>query len=87
LKGTGFSTYNLDKKEIEGFSLLRIFTITWRIWTMANKAMNRLQTRMVKEINRCTSTLNTGNLIYVSLKREQVSQRYLRLMQAAMRRG
>ena len=49
--------------------------------------MNQLQTRMVKEINRCIATLNTGNLVYVSLKREQVSQRYLRLMQAAMRRG
>ncbi|MGA1875013.1 MAG: hypothetical protein ACMUIA_05360 [bacterium] len=54
---------------------------------MAKRVINRLQTRMVKEINRCISTLNTGNLIYVSLKREQVSQRYLRLMQAAMRRG
>jgi len=53
---------------------------------MLNLTLNRLQSRMVREINRCTSMLDMGNLIYVSLKREQINQRYLRLMKQARRR-
>ena len=53
---------------------------------MVNVTLNRLQSRMVKEINRCTSMLDMGNLVYIALKREQINQRYLRLMKEAMRR-
>ena len=54
---------------------------------MLNITLNRLQSRMVREINRCTSTLDMGNLVYVALKREQINQRYLRLMKEARRRS
>ena len=53
---------------------------------MVNPLINRLQSRMVREINYCVAMLNMRNLIYVTLKKEQISQRYLRLMQAAMRK-
>ena len=53
---------------------------------MLNMTLNRLQSRMVREINRCTSTLDMGNLIYVALKREQINQRYLKLMREARQR-
>ncbi|HUU39482.1 MAG TPA: hypothetical protein VMW42_00930 [Desulfatiglandales bacterium] len=49
--------------------------------------INRLKFRMDREIYRCLTPRDIGNLIYLALKREQISQRYLRLMQAAMRRG
>ncbi|MEW5801258.1 MAG: hypothetical protein AB1847_04040 [bacterium] len=49
--------------------------------------INRLKFRMDREIHRCLTPLDIGNLIHLALKREQISQRYLRLMQAAMRRG
>ena len=48
--------------------------------------INRLKFRMDKETNKCLTTLEFGNLICLALKKEQISQRYLRLMQAAMRR-
>jgi hypothetical protein len=49
--------------------------------------INRVKFRMDREIHRCLPQLDIGNLIYLVLKREQISQRYLRLMQEAMRRG
>jgi hypothetical protein len=48
--------------------------------------INRLKARMDREISRCTASSIISNVIYVALKREQISQRYLRLMQAVMRR-
>jgi len=49
--------------------------------------INRLKFRMDREIHRCLMPLDIGNLIYLALKREQIFQRYLKLMQAAMHRG
>ncbi|MEW5800466.1 MAG: hypothetical protein AB1847_00035 [bacterium] len=46
----------------------------------------RLKSRMDREISRCIASSIISNVVYASLKREQISQRYLRLMQAAMRK-
>jgi hypothetical protein len=42
---------------------------------------------MDREISRCIDSSIISDVIYTALKREQISQRYLRLMQAAMRKG
>ena len=49
--------------------------------------LNRLKDRMDREISRCIDSSIISDVIYTALKREQISQRYLRLMQAAMRKG
>lgn len=54
---------------------------------MTTITINRLKFRMDREMGRCLATLGISNLIYIALKKEQISQRYLRLMQAAMRKG
>jgi len=50
--------------------------------------LNRLHARMVREIDRHTShtTGINSDCIYISLKKEQISQRYLKLMQATRRK-
>ena len=53
---------------------------------MANATINRLRVRMMRELNRYFFAPEQENLVYVTLKREQISQRYLKLMQAAVRR-
>lgn len=53
---------------------------------MITVRINRLKTRMDRELSRCLASSFISNVIYAALKREQISQRYLRLMQAAMRK-
>ncbi|MGA1868867.1 MAG: hypothetical protein ACMUJM_10005 [bacterium] len=57
------------------------------IVAMANETIYRLRARMIRELNRYFPTSNSENIVYVTLKREQISQRYLKLMQAAVRRS
>ncbi|MEW6381935.1 MAG: hypothetical protein AB1611_20350 [bacterium] len=54
---------------------------------MTTAKLNRLKSRMDRELNRCLASSFFSNVIYTALKREQISQRYLRLMQAAMRKN
>ncbi len=53
---------------------------------MVAPVINRLQSRMAREINYYAVMHNAGNLIFVVLKKEQISQRYLRLIKEAVRR-
>ena len=53
---------------------------------MITPTINRLQSRMEREMSNCVAMLNMGDLVYIALKKEQITQRYLKLMQAATRR-
>ena len=52
---------------------------------LSNAKLNRLHDRMKREIDRHTVEIDS-DCVYVILKKEQISQRYLKLMQAVNRK-